>query len=275
MATIVLPTQYYQVFDLDFDRPVPSDGIGGWKTADLPLAVDHTALVVMHAWDVGTREEFPGWHRVVEYFPRAEQILKGPLAELLGVARSSPLKIYHVTAGDFYCRDHPGYQRTAALAVQPAPPETVEGDPVYKHLKDFRVSDVYLGTHNLADIEAGFQRLTFPPEARPLPNEDIASNANQLLALCQRDSVNHLIYTGFALNWCLLQAGGGMLEMVRHGLLCSTIREVVTALENKETARGELAKELALWRVATGFGFVYGLEPFLHALRSLPVRHTA
>lgn len=148
-------------------------------------------------------------------------------------------------------------------------------DPVYQQLKDFRVSDISLGTHNLLDIEAGFQRLTFPPEARPLPNEDIASNANQLLALCQRDSVNHLIYTGFALNWCLLQAGGGMLDMVRHGLLCSTIREVVTALENKETARGELAKELALWRVATGFGFVYGLEPFLHALRSLPVRHTA
>ena len=58
VATIVLPTQYYQVFDLDFDRPVPSDGIGGWKTADLPLAVDHTALVVMHAWDVGRGRSF-------------------------------------------------------------------------------------------------------------------------------------------------------------------------------------------------------------------------
>ena len=97
MSKVVLPTLYYQVSDLDFDRPVPSDGIGGLKTADLPLAVDHAALVVMHAWDVGTREEFPGWHRVFAYFPRAEQILKGPLAELLGVARSSPLKIYHMT----------------------------------------------------------------------------------------------------------------------------------------------------------------------------------
>ena len=272
MKTVNLPTRYYQVFDLDFERPFPSDGIGGWKTAELPLAIDHTALVVMHAWDVGTREEFPGWHRVVDYFARAEQILQGPLTELLTVARASPLKIYHVTAGDFYCRDLPGYQRTVGFVPKPPQPEIVEEDPVYKQLNDFRVSDVYLGTHNLADIEAGFQRLSFPPEARPLPEEDIASNTSQLLALCRRDGINHLVYTGFALNWCLLQAEGGMLDMARHGLLCSTIPEVVTAVENKETARGELAKELALWRVATGYGFVYELEHFLHALRSMDAR---
>ena len=272
MGTVILPTRYYQVFDLDFELPVPTDAIGGWKTAELPLAIDHTALVVMHAWDVGTREEFPGWHRVVDYFARAEQILKGPLTELLTVARASPLKIYHVTSGDFYCRNLSGYQRTAALAPKPPKLESVEEDPVYKQLSDFRVSDVNLGTHNLADIEAGFQRLNFPPEARPLPEEDIASNASQLFALCRRDGINHLVYTGFALNWCLLQTEGGMLEMRRHGLLCSTIPEVVTAVENKETARGELAKELALWRVATGYGFVYELEHFLHALRSMASR---
>jgi hypothetical protein len=41
-----------------------------------------------------------------------------------------------------------------------------------------------------------------------------------------------------------------MVDLSRAGLLCSTIREATTAIENKETARHENAKELALWRVA-------------------------
>jgi len=268
--TVTLPTHYYQVFDLDFNAPYPAEGIGGWKVAELPLAIEHTALVVMHAWDVGTREQFPGWHRVVEYFPRAEQILKGPMKKVLAAARSSPLKIYHVAAGEKSCLHLPGYQRTRDLAGKPSGGlEAVKEDEVYKMLSEFRVSDGYLGKHNLADIEAGFQRLKIPAEAMPLPEEDVAVNAHQLLTLCRRDGINHLIYSGFAINWCLFQAGGGIWEMARHGLLCSAIREVVTAIENKETVRGELAKENALWRVSTGYGFVYELDPFINAIGSI------
>jgi hypothetical protein len=57
-----------------------------------------------------------------------------------------------------------------------------------------------------------------------------------------------------------------MVEMSRHGLLCSTIREATTAIEHRETARTETAKALALWRVALAFGFVFDLEDFLAEL---------
>jgi len=59
---------------------------------------------------------------------------------------------------------------------------------------------------------------------------------------------------------------GGMVVMRRYGVMCSTIGEAVTAVENAETARGELEKKQALWRVALEFGFVFGLEDFLAAL---------
>ena len=61
---------------------------------------------------------------------------------------------------------------------------------------------------------------------------------------------------------------GGMVDMSRHGLMCSALREAVTAVENRETARQELCKELALWRVSLAFGFVYRVADFIHALRS-------
>jgi len=267
MRTVQLPSHYYQVFDLDFSREVPAEGIGGWQTKELPFSLDHSAVVVLHAWDVGTKEEFPGWHRIGEFFPRAEKILQGPLPKLLQAARSASLKVYHVSAGENPCRHLPGYQRTLAFAGGPEPAgEQIARDPVHRQLQAFREAEGFLGVHNLSDIEAGFTRLAIPEAALPLPDEDVVVNSRQLFALCQRDGINHLVYAGFALNWCVLQAGGGMLDMARKALMCSTIREVVTAAENKETARGELAKENALWRVSTGYGFVYDLESFVEAI---------
>ncbi|MDF2670404.1 MAG: hypothetical protein K0R67_2710, partial [Paenibacillus sp.] len=89
-----------------------------------------------------------------------------------------------------------------------------------------------------------------------------------LFALCKEHGINHLIYTGFAINWCLLLSPGGMADMTKHGIICSAIRQAVTAVENKETARQELNKEQALWRVALAFGFVYDVDDFVQAVRS-------
>ncbi|MBI4530051.1 MAG: hypothetical protein HY709_00890, partial [Candidatus Latescibacteria bacterium] len=83
---------------------------------------------------------------------------------------------------------------------------------------------------------------------------------------CKRDGINHLIYAGFAINWCLLLSPGGMADMQKRGVMCSTFRQAVTAVENKETARKELNKEAALWRVALAFGFVFDVGEFLAVL---------
>ena len=60
---------------------------------------------------------------------------------------------------------------------------------------------------------------------------------------------------------------GGMLDMSRHGVMCSALRQAVTAVENKESARGERYKEEGLWRVSVGFGFVYDVDDFVQAIR--------
>jgi Arc/MetJ-type ribon-helix-helix transcriptional regulator len=65
---------------------------------------------------------------------------------------------------------------------------------------------------------------------------------------------------------------GGMVDMGRYGVMCSTIREAVTAVENAETARNEREKQQALWRVALNFGFVFGLQDFTKMVKSLPQR---
>jgi hypothetical protein len=120
--------------------------------------------------------------------------------------------------------------------------------------------------HNRPDVAKGFAGLDFPPEARPRENEGIAENAEQLMALCTEQGVNHLVYIGFALNWCLLMSPGGMLDMSRRGFMCSTIRQATTAVECRETAREERNKQEALWRTALAFGFVFEADDFSGAL---------
>ena len=269
MADRAIPirAQYYEQFDADYALEVPGEGFGGWNCAELEINPDRTALVVMHAWDCGTYEEFPGWWKRVEYIPRANAIVREIFPPLLAAVRRSPLQLFHVVGGGTYFHDLPGYKRAVELAgPAPGAPEQVEADPTLAKLRQFKQD---LIAHDAEETRRGFERLDFPEEARPLGDEGVAQNAHQLLALCRETGVNHLVYVGFAINWCLLLSPGGMAEMSHHGLLCSTIREATTAVENRETAREELCKQIALWRVALAFGYVFDVQDFLAALDNL------
>lgn len=262
-----LPAQLYRQFDADPALAVPGEGYGGWHTVDVELAPAHTALVVMHAWDCGQPHEFPGWRRAVEYAPRADRILADVFPPLLAAVRASSLPVLHVVGGgkDYYSH-LPGYQRARRLAGDSPAPVHVPPDPAFARLRQLRAAQGSPGAHNTADIAAGFARLDFAPAARPVGDEGIAANGDQLAALCRAQGINHLVYVGFALNWCLLMSPGGMIDMARHGCLCSTITEATTAVENRETARAEREKQQALWRVALEFGFVFALDDFVRAL---------
>jgi hypothetical protein len=265
---IEIPANYYQHFDADYTQSVPEMGFGGWKKAILPFSKRHTALVLMHAWDCGTREQYPGWHRAAPYISRADRICRTVIPRLLKSARDADLTVMHVVGSGDYYKNLPGYRRAVQLAgTEPPSPAKAENDPVRQKLEEFRRDNAFPGARNLADIERGFAALDFPHEARPLDSEGVAATGNQLFALCKERQINHLIYAGFAINWCLLLSPGGMAEMGnQHGMMCSAIRQATTAVENRETAQSELCKEVALWRVALAFGFVFDLEDFTGAL---------
>jgi hypothetical protein len=265
-----LPANYYQQFDADFALDVPGEGYGGWQRAPVELSWEHTALVVMHAWDCGTREEFPGWHRAVEYIPRADAICERVFPRLLGAVREYGFRLFHVVGGGEYHKQLPGYLRTAELAGPPPEVERIEADESLQRLQGFRSERVFVGPHNREDVDRGFARLDFAPRARPREDEAIAENGHQLFALCKQHGVSHLIYAGFAINWCLLMSPGGMLDMSRRGVMCSALRQAVTAVENRETARRELCKQIALWQVALAFGFVFDVDDFVDALSAEP-----
>lgn len=144
--------------------------------------------------------------------------------------------------------------------------ETITPDELTQRLAEFRLDRVWPGAHNREDMQRSRSIRGFPSQARPLDAEGIAENSHQLFALCHDAGVAHLIYAGFAIDWCLLLSPGGMLDMQRRGIMCSAFRQATTSVESKETAREELSKDVALWRVAVNFGFVFDVDDFIAAL---------
>lgn len=268
---IAIPAWYYQQFDADYSMEVPAEGFGGWHKVNLTIDLAHTAIVVMHAVDCGTKEQYPGWFRVVEYIERSYEICDRIMPNLLQAVRSSGMKIYHVVfQHGGYFEELPGYLRAVSLTEQSkGVADKIGSDPTFEQLREFRRTRINPGHFNGDDIRRGMQHIDFPAGVKPLDHEGIAENSDQLFALCQADKISHLIYTGFAINGCLQTSPGGMVDMHRKGLLCSTIRQAVTAIENKETARQELAKEIALWQISLFYGFVYDAEDFVRTINSM------
>lgn len=262
-----LPASYYQQFGADYTRAVPGEGYGGWKTAEIEISQEHTAVVVMHAWDIKPMKEDPAGYSECEYLPRADAICKNVFPSLLGAVRAKKFRLFHVVGHRGYYEHLAGYKRAVALAgPEPTLPQMVPRDPIRENLDRFRYDNVWPGACNHADRERSNSEIDFHPMARPVGDEGVAANAHQLAALCIDARINHLIYAGFTIGGCLLGSPGGMLDMQRRGVMCSALREAVTAIENKQTASQELSKQLELWRVALSFGFVFGVEDFVNAL---------
>jgi len=266
--TIKIPSHYYQQFDGDRSLEFHAEAYGGWKKADLEIDPAKTAVVVMHSWDCGTWDDYPGWHRVVDYIPRSNEISRSVFPSLLSAVRDSELKLFHVVSSSHrYFQQYPGYKKAVELSGgKEEHYEKITSDPVMDRLRSFRTASAHPGTHNLVDIKRGHNNVNFTKESMPVGDEGIAENANQLFALCKEAGVNNLIYVGFAINGCLQTSPGGMADMQKRGFMCSTIRQAVTAIENKETMRTESSKEMALWFVALIYGFVYDVDDFIDAI---------
>ncbi|MDA0748488.1 MAG: hypothetical protein O2954_18370 [bacterium] len=269
-----LPAHYYRQHDAALDKDIPGRGYAGWSSRVLDVPMEKTALVCMHAWNPGLVDEIPagpdspyaGWFRVVEYFSRATEISKKVFPPLFAAAREAGITVMHVGSSESYTDRHDEYRRIKEMAG--SPPERPAGavdDPLKSQWQTER-NMLTQGAHNKKDITEGFKLVNFPPQAMPAPGEPVVINSHQLNAACREKGIWHLIYFGFAINWCLLASPGGMIDMSRMGYVCSAIRQATSAVENKESCTEEWAKQIALWRLSLMFGWVFDLDPVLAAL---------
>lgn len=253
---MMIPAYYYAQQGADITLPVPAVTFGGWQKTEVPVDPAHTAVIVMHAWTVPSREESPGLYRTVEYLQRANKILEEKFPAYLEAVRRSGVRLIHVAAGfEGVLQQLPGYRRVCEK-YPPEQYETISARPCHKQLQEhhWRLTGAWEQEY-YEQIEAGYSNYGFA--VMPRDEEDVVSTANQLFGLCREYEIEHLIYSGFAVNACLSLSPCGLIDMSRRGVMCSIVGDLTTAVENKESCETQRNREYGLWQFAVQSGFVF------------------
>lgn len=274
MRNLTLKAKIYRGYDADLSLEVPADGYLGWEKRDFEINLEKTAVVIMHAWNCGTYEEYPGVFRANEYVKRSYDICENKFPGFLESVRKSPFRLIHVVGGRDYYSEYPGYKHVKKICEEyygnsiknEKPKDFIEQDETSKNIKEIITYDASYGRHNMEDIRKSSGSRTFADQAFPLDDEPIASNTEELFALCKKEGINHLIYAGFALNACLQVSPGGMVDMSRKGFVCSVIEDLTAALETKESIRAEGNKHAQLYMISTIYGLVFNSEDIIKGL---------
>ena len=262
---ICTPAWYYRQQDANYSLKYPGEGYTGWSKLDATLDLDHTAVIVMHAWGIPPYEECPGVYHVCEYINRSNQIMANKFPAFLEAARKNAIRVIHVGEGtEDGLASIPGYQRTVQKFGTTSYPQ-INMDAATKHLWNQIYENGLCSKENQRD----FKRLRKEFAIRPLDHEDVACTADQLFGLCQEHEISHLIYTGFCVNACLTFSSCGFVDMVRRGLLCSIVADLTTAVENKESCRDQQHLQYGLWQFASNCGLVFQSGDLMEAFKKL------
>lgn len=273
---ISLPWGIYRHFPADFSRwNEAATGFAGWDSEVRELDLSRTCLVLMHLPNTGLTvdTEFgpdtrsPDALGTVEWVPRTIQMVAFRLPPLVKAARDAGLLVAHVSGAD---GAGPVWEACLAEVGDPPPPDAdripVDQERWARHMRD--VFDLPRETR--PEVTYPLPELDFSDAwqlLQPQEGDVCASQAWQLCRLLRNRGVDHILYCGWALNWCLWFSPGGMCDMSRKGYLCSAVRGGCVAIENKESAVGERNLEYAYWKTSTMFGYVFDLHDLTHALR--------
>lgn len=276
---ISLPWRLYRHFPADFSRwREAAAGFRGWDSEVRKLDLSKTCLALMHFPDTGLTPdtEFgpdcpnPNALGTIEWIPRTMDVVTFRMPPLVQAARAAGLQVAHVGVGGGIYMQGPLWEKCVREAGDPPPDDQdrITKDPkvAAQHMRDVfdlpRPQPDKVPPHELA----------LPKELWPQGNDLVAQYPWQLHRLLQSRGITHIIYSGWALNWCLWFSPCGMCDMDRKGYLCSAVRGGCVAIENAESAVGERNLEYAYWKTSTMFGYIFDLQELTHALREQAAR---
>ena len=213
------------------------------------LPATETALVIVDAWDV---------HYLKSHQKRAVEICRRKIKSVMDACRKAEITIIHAPS----LEDAKRYLNTGeflgARVENAKPAETQLWPP-----EDFRKR---LGEYGeFAKPEGSVaakwkqmqSRRKICQAVKPRIGDCIVGTGAELQELCFDKRILHLIYVGFAANWCVLFRDYGVREMSLLNYNVIILRDCTTAIENAYTAeRKDMTKFAILeaeevFRIAT------------------------
>ena len=112
-------------------------------------------------------------------------------------------------------------------------------------------------------------KLGMSPAITVLDSDEVVATGQQLHDLLEARHILHLIYCGFATNWCIMHRDYGVRAMGGRGYNVILLRDATTGVEYPDTLESLLVTEVAIKEVENQIGFSASNADFSAACRTL------
>lgn len=198
---------------------------------DWKVPLDRTALVCVDCW---------AWHFSRETMERTEEICRNNIAPLLAACRQAGMLVIHAPA-DPVASKHPNWVKLKPKDARPQaawpdspvwPPAEFRGKtgPYAQYARPFEPQDAERNNHR--DTRRAFHELV-----KPVGQEPVVLDGEELHRLCAQRKILQLFYIGFNTNACIMMRDYGVVAMSTRGYEIILVRDCTTGMESAETAR--------------------------------------
>ena len=251
MGTIDLMVRYFQ--DSPPEGQPYREELFIRREVTMSLPVGRTALVLVDVWNN---------HFIESWLERAFRVTREAVVPVLEAARAAALTIVHAPSPEVA-------EQFGQLARHRPPPPKPEPDwPPADFRSRIGAYAAFRGPRNQPPGIPRIEPLGMSPAIEVADDDFVLATGQQLHDLCRERGILHLVYAGFATNWCVLGRDYGMRAMRRRGYNLILLRDATMGVEFPDTL-GELkATELAIREAEQQIGFSASSEDFLAVCRA-------
>lgn len=212
---------------------------------EMPLPIAETALVLVDLWNV---------HFIETWIERAKQVTVDCVVPVIDAARKSGMTIVHAPSPSVAAQ-YPQLKRH-----KPPEPSTPPNWPpadfrgrqgAYAVYRGPRSQPPGIGVH----WDKLGSQLSMSPAIDVQDDEFVIATGQQLHELLEQRQILHLIFAGFATNWCVLGRDYGIRSMSRYGYNIILLRDATTGVEFPDTYDNLFTTEIAIREVEQQYGF--------------------
>ena len=228
------------------------------REIEMRLPVESAALILVDLWNI---------HFIKSWLERAKSITRKFVVPAIEAAREAGLAIIHAPCPEV-ARQFP--ENRPDVPQKPEMPTTTPHWPPsefrgrkgeYKKYVGPRSQPPGIGIH-WNELQG---QLAISPAVNVLPGEPVIADAHELQHVLADRKALHLIYAGFATNWCLLGRDYGIRSIARYGYNIIVLRDATTGVEFPDTVDDCMVTEISIREIEQQFGFSASNQDFIAA----------
>ena len=225
-----------------------------YRELDWAIPLQRAALISLDVWD---------FHFARDTLERIEEITVGRIAPLVEACRTAGLQVIHAPAGPV-AQKQANWVKLIPEEGKPQPvwPGSPDWPPAEFRRKQGSYAE-YARPDEPQDAERNRHReekRDFHPAVRPVGDEAVVLDGEELHRLCHRRGILFLFYVGFNTNACIVMRDYGAFAMHARGYEAILVRDCTTGMETHETVgeltctRGQIAtlEQFGIYTVTAG-----------------------